>query len=227
MTGSCRPPRSSRRRPGFQSTLRSTCSRSAIRCSSRASSVSLAELAPGRVVFGVGIGGEDRHEIEVSGVDPATRGRRTDESLEILRGLLAGDAVTFHGACFEVDDVRILPVPSPAIPILVGGRSDAAVRRAARFADGWIGVWVSPERFATTAVVVEASSDAYGRESVAWCHELLVWCGFGDSRDARVRISRRRWSGSTASRSNASSARLHVARPTTSPRRCFPTSKPA
>ncbi len=52
---------------------------------------SLCEAAPGRLSFGVGIGGEDRHEIEICGVDPATRGRRTDESLEVLLPLLAGE----------------------------------------------------------------------------------------------------------------------------------------
>ena len=143
---------------------------------------SLAELAPGRVVFGVGIGGDDRHEVEVSGVDPATRGRRTDESLEILRGLLAGDAVTFHGACFDVEDARILPVPSPAIPILVGGRSEAAVGRAARFADGWIGVWVTPRtlRRRPPPPWRPAAGATRSRHGGTWRHELLVWCGFGD-----------------------------------------------
>ncbi|HZP28542.1 MAG TPA: LLM class flavin-dependent oxidoreductase [Acidimicrobiia bacterium] len=145
---------------------------------------SLAELAPGRVVFGVGVGGDDRHEVEVCGVDPTVRGHRTDEALEIVRGLLAGEPVTFHGACFDVDDARILPAPSPPIPILVGGRSDAAVRRAARFADGWIGVWVTPERFAATAEAVEVGAAGFGRGATAWRHELLVWCGFGETRGA-------------------------------------------
>jgi alkanesulfonate monooxygenase SsuD/methylene tetrahydromethanopterin reductase-like flavin-dependent oxidoreductase (luciferase family) len=145
---------------------------------------SIAELAPGRIVFGVGVGGDDRHEVEVSGVDPSTRGRRTDESLEILCPLLSGEEVTFHGRCFDVDAARILPAPSPRIPILVGGRSDAALRRAGRFADGWIGVWATPERFGTTVAAVERRADENGRESVEWRHELLVWCGFGASRDA-------------------------------------------
>src|SRR5215218_10459160 len=51
----------------------------------------IAELAPGRLSLGVGLGGEDRHEIEICGVDPATRGRRMDESLQILRALADGN----------------------------------------------------------------------------------------------------------------------------------------
>src|SRR5258705_6955946 len=49
---------------------------------------SIAELAPGRLTLGIGIGGEDRHELEICGVDPRTVGRRMDESLQILRPLL-------------------------------------------------------------------------------------------------------------------------------------------
>src|SRR5271166_3212953 len=57
-----------------------------------------AQLAPGRLVLGVGVGGEDRHEVSVCGVDPATRGKRMNECLAIVRQLLAGTAVSFHGA---------------------------------------------------------------------------------------------------------------------------------
>ena len=56
----------------------------------------LATYAPGRLIFGVGVGGDDRHEVEVCGVDPTTRGRRMDESLEVLRGLLTGEPVTYR-----------------------------------------------------------------------------------------------------------------------------------
>jgi alkanesulfonate monooxygenase SsuD/methylene tetrahydromethanopterin reductase-like flavin-dependent oxidoreductase (luciferase family) len=150
----------------------------------------LASLAPGRIVFGVGIGGEDRHEVEIAGVNPATRGRRTDESLEVLRALLAGDTVTFHGQHFTIDEATIHPAPDPPIPILVGGRSDAALARAARSGDGWIGVWVSPDRFANTTAAVESAARDQGRDGVAWRHELLVWCGFGDTpADARRHLA--------------------------------------
>ena len=69
------------------------------------------QLAPGRLTLGVGIGGEDRHEIEICGVDPKTRGRRMDESLQILRGLGEGAPVTFDGEFFSLHEALILPRP--------------------------------------------------------------------------------------------------------------------
>jgi alkanesulfonate monooxygenase SsuD/methylene tetrahydromethanopterin reductase-like flavin-dependent oxidoreductase (luciferase family) len=146
---------------------------------------SLTALAPGRVVFGVGIGGEDRAEVAACGVDPRTRGHRMDESLKILRELLAGRAATLRGSFFDVDAVRILPVPEPPIPILVGGRSGAAVTRTARFGDGWLGLWVSPQRFATVTGDIEQAAAALGRD-VHWQHGLTVWCGFGPSPGAAI-----------------------------------------
>jgi alkanesulfonate monooxygenase SsuD/methylene tetrahydromethanopterin reductase-like flavin-dependent oxidoreductase (luciferase family) len=147
---------------------------------------SLAELAPGRLVFGVGLGGEDRHEVEVCGIDPATRGRRMDESLSIVRRLLAGESVTYAGQFFQLRDARVAPAPAPPVPILVGGRSPRAARRAGIHGDGWVGVWVTPERFAATTAEVEQAADEAGRGEVHWQHELVAWCGFGTSReDAR------------------------------------------
>ncbi len=141
----------------------------------------LAHLAPGRLVLGVGVGGEDRHEIESCGVDPATRGRRMDDSLAVLRGLLAGEAVTHRGEFFDLDDVLIRPSPPAAVPLVVGGRSDAAVRRAGRLGDGWLAIWVSPRRFAEAVERVADEAGAAGRPDVPDRHALQVWCGFGES----------------------------------------------
>ena len=96
----------------------------------------LAEAAPGRLTVGVGVGGDDRHEVEVCDVDPATRGRRTDAALAAVRALLEGHTVDGDGEFFKFRDGRILPVPDPAVPIVVGGRSDAALERAGRLGDG-------------------------------------------------------------------------------------------
>jgi alkanesulfonate monooxygenase SsuD/methylene tetrahydromethanopterin reductase-like flavin-dependent oxidoreductase (luciferase family) len=145
---------------------------------------SIAELAPGRLTLGVGIGGEDPHELEICGVDSRTRGRRMDESLEILRALSEGKPVSFDGEFFSLRDAQILPAPSPPIPITVGGRSDAAVRRAGRFGDGWLGIWVSPRRFRSVVDQVAEHADHAGRNPCTFEHAINVWCGFGDNRDA-------------------------------------------
>ena len=143
----------------------------------------IAQLAPGQLTLGVGIGGEDRHEIEVCGVDPKTRGRRMDECLEILRGLADGEPVTFAGEFFSLNDALIVPAPSPRIPLIVGGRSDAAVSRAARLGDGWLGIWVSPHRFASVRDQIAWEASEAGRDASVFEHALNVWCGFAPSRE--------------------------------------------
>jgi len=145
---------------------------------------SIAELAPGRLTFGVGIGGEDPHELEICGVDPRTRGRRMDESLQILRELSEGKPVSFDGEFFTLRDAQILPAPSSPIRIVVGGRSVAAVRRAGRFGDGWLGIWVSPQRFGSVVTQIAEHAAHAGRDPSRFEHAINVWCGFGPSRDA-------------------------------------------
>jgi alkanesulfonate monooxygenase SsuD/methylene tetrahydromethanopterin reductase-like flavin-dependent oxidoreductase (luciferase family) len=147
----------------------------------------MAQLAPGRLTLGVGIGGEDRHEIEVCGIDPKTRGRRMDECLRILRGLADGTPVTFKGEFFALEDALIVPAPSPRIPLIVGGRSDAAVSRAARLADGWLGIWVSALRFAAVRDQIAREAAAARRDASAFEHALNVWCGFGATREGARR----------------------------------------
>lgn len=151
---------------------------------------SLATLAPGRLVFGVGVGGEDRHEVEICGVDPATRGRRMDECITVLRGLLGGSPLDFHGEFFEMDRATILPPPPVPIPIIVGGRSEAAVRRAGRLGDGWVAIWKTPEQWSDAMSLVEKAALDAGRDELPSQHALQIWCGFGDSREeGRARVA--------------------------------------
>jgi alkanesulfonate monooxygenase SsuD/methylene tetrahydromethanopterin reductase-like flavin-dependent oxidoreductase (luciferase family) len=151
---------------------------------------SLAALAPGRLVFGVGLGGEDPAELRACGIDPATRGRRMDEALAVLRPLLAGAEVTMRGAFFRLDRVRIQPAPEPSVPIVIGGRSDAALRRVAGFGDGWLGLWVSPERYATAVELIGKYAADGGRAVTGGQHGMHVWCGLGASAaSARSRLA--------------------------------------
>ena len=152
---------------------------------------SMARVAPGRFVFGIGVGGEDRHEVEICGVDPATRGRRANESLAIIRGLLAGESVTHEGEIFQIDSALIRPKPKSPIPILVGGRSDAALRRVGRLGDGWIGVWCSTHRFAAALQLINEAAEAAGRVQTPWLHGYQTWIGVDavDEHRARAAVS--------------------------------------
>lgn len=142
---------------------------------------SMALLAPGRMLFGVGVGGEDRHEIEVCGVDPRTRGKRTNESLQILRGVLAGEEVSFEGDHFSIDRARIRPVPKTMPPIIVGGRSDAALERTGRYGDGWVGVWVSARRYREAVAQVATYAEECERSVTHWQHGYQPWIGVDEN----------------------------------------------
>ena len=138
----------------------------------------LAEAAPGRLTVGVGVGGDDRAEVEACDVDPSTRGRRTDAALAIVRALLAGETVDGDGEFFGFRDGTIRPVPDPPVPLVVGGRSNAALSRAGQLGDGWLAAWCSPRRFAEGVTRVETVGA--GRD-VEWHHGVQLWLGVGTS----------------------------------------------
>lgn len=140
---------------------------------------SLCMLAPGRFVFGVGLGGDDPHELEVCGVDPRHRGQRLDASLDIVSALLRGETVASDGPIFSMPDVTIRPVPEQPPRLTIGGRSPAALRRAGRVGDGWIGVWLSPEKVANAIAEVDAHARSFGRGDRPQRHCYTVWCGLG------------------------------------------------
>jgi alkanesulfonate monooxygenase SsuD/methylene tetrahydromethanopterin reductase-like flavin-dependent oxidoreductase (luciferase family) len=149
----------------------------------------LAQLAPGRFTFGVGVGGDDPRELELCGINPRERGARTSEALRCLRRLMTGEHVAFKGQFFSLDGA-IRPAPAPPIPILVGGRSDAALVRAGQLGEGWLALWVSPRRFAEAVGRIEAAAGEAGRGEIDWQHALQLWAGFDESRSkARERVS--------------------------------------
>jgi probable F420-dependent oxidoreductase len=98
---------------------------------------STAVLTGNRLALGVGTS-PWREDYEVLGVPWERRGRRMDEELAIIRGLSAGGYFSYHGEIFDLPPVKIDPVPTEPLPILIGGHGDAALRRAARAGDGWL-----------------------------------------------------------------------------------------
>lgn len=95
-------------------------------------------LSDGRVSLGVGVGWM-REEYALMGQDFSTRGKRLDEMIPALRALWQGGWVSWSGTHYQVPEMMIEPHPPAPVPILCGGESDAALRRAALLCDGWVG----------------------------------------------------------------------------------------
>ena len=102
-----------------------------------------AYLADGRVELGVGVGW-CAEEFELMGQRFDRRGKRTDEMLELVRALWQPGWTEFDGEFYATPRLEMTPTP-PRIPILIGGLSDIAMRRAARY-DGWVGDLITTER---------------------------------------------------------------------------------
>jgi probable F420-dependent oxidoreductase len=98
---------------------------------------SVAVLTNNRFGFGVGVSPWP-DDFRITAQDWPSRGKRTDEMIEIIRGLGRGGFYEFHGKYYDIESIKLCPVPSEPIPILIGGHSDAALRRAARLGDGWM-----------------------------------------------------------------------------------------
>ncbi len=131
-------------------------------------SASLDLVSAGRLDFGVGISGQRDTEIEFEALDipVRTRGRRTDEILQVLKRLWTEEHVTHRGRFFNFSDVTLLPRPvqQPYPPIWVAGRSDAAMRRAAVLADGWYPYLFSVRRLRVSNETVRSHAAEAGRD---------------------------------------------------------------
>jgi len=122
-------------------------------------------LAGGRFVFGVGVGGEFPKEFEAAGVPHRERGRRVDEGIEVCRLLWTKSPASFEGRFVRFTDVALEPRPVQpgGPPIWIGGRSEQALRRAARVGDGWISYVVTPERYRRGLETIQALAAEAGR----------------------------------------------------------------
>lgn len=131
-------------------------------------------LCGGRLSLGVGIGGEHPEEFEAAGIPVSRRGRRLDEILSVLPDLLAGRAVEFSGETIGVHASRTPRLTSTRPAIIVGGRAEPALRRAARFGDAWLPMWLSPDAIAERAVELRKLAADQGRSSPSLTLLLLV-----------------------------------------------------
>ena len=105
-------------------------------------------LCEGRLTVGVGVGGEFRPEWDAVGIEWSKRAARTNEMLASLAGLWNEGPFTMKGRHVSLDAVDLQPKPMTRPPIWIGGRSDAALVRAAKYGDGWMGIFLTAERYA-------------------------------------------------------------------------------
>jgi probable F420-dependent oxidoreductase len=119
----------------------------------------------GRVILGIGVGGEFAQEFDVMGVPVNERGSRANEAIEVMRKLWTGERITHHGKHFDLDEVQMLPGPvrPGGIPVWVAGRSEAAMRRAARLGDGFMPYLVDVRQYGEALRKVDAMRAEAGR----------------------------------------------------------------
>jgi probable F420-dependent oxidoreductase len=143
---------------------------------------SLDYLSGGRLVLGVGVGGEGEKDFEAAGVDVRGRGARADEGIRALRALFGPPPASFSGRFHSFEGIELAPrSPRPSgPPILIGGRSPAAQRRAGALGDGWLPYLVSPRRFAAGVEVVRGHARAADRDPDALEHVLVTFARVGN-----------------------------------------------
>lgn len=150
---------------------------------------SLDVLSHGRVVFGIGVGGEFPAEFEAVGVPVRERGARTDEAIAVLRHLWRGEPAAHAGRFFRIGPMTLKPRPAQAggPPIWIGGRSEAAYRRAARHGDGYLGHFLSPDGFRDCLARIRALAAEAGRAERPFAAALMAFALVAPTRDAALR----------------------------------------
>lgn len=120
-------------------------------------------LSGGRIDFGIGVGW-CKEEVLASGYTWEDRGARSDEFLELINRLWTQPVASYQGKHFQVAECRLDPKPvQTPLPILVGGHSPAALRRAARYGTGWYGFAINPDQTAPMLTAIDKALAAAGR----------------------------------------------------------------
>jgi probable F420-dependent oxidoreductase len=121
-------------------------------------------LSNGRLLPAFGIGSPLGPEWKTLNLDPKTRGRKTDEGLEVIRRLWSEDKVDFEGVHYHLSGASLSPKPvQPDLPMWIGGSSEAAIRRTARLGTGWQAGPETPEQAATVVAAIKAAATEEGR----------------------------------------------------------------
>lgn len=125
---------------------------------------SLARMSNNRFGFGVGVSPWP-DDFRIMNAEWKGRGPRMNEMIEIIRGLESGEYFEFHGKYYDVEPIKISPVPTEPVPILVGGHAEPALKRAARLGDGWMHAGGDPAELQGYMKRLNELRREYGREN--------------------------------------------------------------
>jgi probable F420-dependent oxidoreductase len=150
---------------------------------------SLDYLSNGRMVMAVGTGA-NLADYAACGIAAEGRGRRLDEGIEVLRAVWKNPKASFHGRYFNFDGITIEPRPHPrttndsgTMDIWVGGRSDGALKRTARLADGYFASFQTPDEYAANMAKIRAYAADCGRADARIESGLILLCRIAGSRE--------------------------------------------
>ncbi len=154
-------------------------------------------ISNGRIVLGIGVGGEFPKEFEATGVPVNERGPRSNEAIRVMKRLWTEENVTHEGRFFSFSGATMAPKPVQpgGPPIVVAGRSDAAVKRAATLGDGYMPYLFTPDRYRSAADTIRQQREAAGKSLDGFQWVLYQFTALADSHDeahrrAVVRLSR-------------------------------------
>ena len=139
---------------------------------------SLDHLSEGRFIFGVGVGGEFPKEWQLVDVPTSERGARLTEGIEVMRKLWTGDPVAHKGKFYSFEEVHMQPATfrKGGPPIWCGGRSEAALKRTGRLADGYLSYVITPDMFREALTKIEEAAEEAGREMNDFGSGHLLFC---------------------------------------------------
>ena len=134
---------------------------------------SLGVLIGDRFGFGVGISPWPE-DFLASQIPWEKRGKRMDEMMERVNGLMSGEYFGYDGEIFQMDPIKLCPVPDHHIPLLVGGHAKPALRRAGRIGDGWISAGSSLQELTKMIDQIEEFRKEYGRENIPYEYHAMT-----------------------------------------------------
>jgi len=143
-------------------------------------------ISGGRFIFGLGVGGEFPGEFAAAGVPHNQRGARLDEGIAVLRKLWTGESVSHEGRFFSFPETQMLPKPARegGPPIWVGGRTEAAFKRAGTLCDGYLSYVVTPDQFRNALDAISVHYEAANRNIPEYSAAHLLFMRLGPSYEA-------------------------------------------